>query len=179
MVKLALTVLSSIFLFCNCGYAQKGRHKFWIYQDKFPKMGIEGLLKEGVGPMKHLDSLHCEMYWAVFYFTVDYRGKIKDFEVDQNGNLDTNIVSIVKKNIYATEGLWHIPKGTSEVEVCKFVYPYFRFVPDDTNCSESQIQMKQEKSKFMRIFSKLNGVLENEKGHVYVIGPRRDRPGEY
>ncbi|MEA5459278.1 hypothetical protein VB796_09530 [Arcicella sp. LKC2W] len=179
MVKLALTVIS-LFLFFNCGYSQKERHKFWIYQDSsIPKMGIEGLLKKGIGPMKYTDINHCEMSWAVFYFTVDYKGRIKDFEIDQNGNLDTNVINIVKRNIYATEGLWHIPKHTSKNEVCKFAYPYFRSIPDDTTCTDFQNQLKSEKGKFIRILSKLSGVLEKEKGGVYVIIPRHDRPGEY
>lgn len=178
MVKLALTVIS-IFLLVNCGCSQRERHKFWIYQEKPQKMGIEELLKKDIGPMNSGDSLHCESSWAVFYFTVNYKGKIKDIEIERNGNLDTNVINLVKRNIYATEGNWHIPKGTLKNEVCKFIFPYFRYVQDETNCSEFQIQMKREKNRFIRLFSKLKSTLEKEKGNVYVITPRRDRAGEY
>jgi hypothetical protein len=177
MVKLALTVIS-IFLFINCGYTQRERHKFWIYQEKTPKMGIEELLKKDIRNMGFNDSLHCEVRWALFYFSVDYKGKIKSLEVDGRGKLDSNTVSKIKQNIYATQGFWHIPKGTLKHEVCKFVYPFFRYDLDNTQCLETQIQVKRETLKFMRLFFKLKADLEEDKGNVYVISPRNDVPGQ-
>lgn len=178
MVKLALTVLISIFLFCNITYAQKERHKFWIYQENPQKMTIEGLLKKDIQSMGFDDSLHCEVRWALFYFSVDSQGKIKSLEIDDRGRLDTTIISKIKQNIYATQGFWHIPKGTLKYEVCKFVYPFFRYDLDNVKCSETQIQVKRETLKFMRLFFKLQADLEENKGSVYVISPRNDVPGQ-
>lgn len=177
MVKLALTV-GSIFLFLNFTYAQKGRHKFWIYQEKPIKMGLEDLLKKDTRHMGFDDSLHCEVRWALFYFSVDYKGKIKSLEIDERGRLDSNTVDKIKQNIYETQGFWHIPKGTSKHEVCKFVYPFFRYDLDNTQCSETQVQVKRETLKFMRLFFKLKADLEENKGNVYVISPRNDVPGQ-
>lgn len=177
MVKLALTVIS-IFFLCSSTYSQKTRHKFWIFQETPKKMGIEELLKKGIQTMGYNDSLHCQVAWSIFYFSIDYKGKVKDLEIDQRGNLDTNIISKIKKNLYETESLWHIPKGTTKNEVCKFVYPFFRYDLDNTGCNDTQIQTKREVLKFMRLFFNLQTDLEENKGNVYVISPRNDVPGQ-
>jgi hypothetical protein len=178
MGKLGLIVIS-LFILVNCVNAQKSRHKFWIYHYKPQKMGIEELLKKNIHTMGYNDSLHCEMRWSIFYFNVDYKGRIKDLTIDQRGRLDTSIVNKVRSNIYGTQGLWHIPKGTHKKEVCKFIYPFFRYDLDTTNCSVPQIQIRREVYKFVRLFFKLKEDLEKDKGHIYVISPRIDVPGQH
>jgi hypothetical protein len=178
MVKQALIALISISFFCYQSYAQADRHKFWIYEIGPRKMGLEEILKQGTPRMSY-DSLHCEVQWALFYFTVNSKGQIKELEVDEIGGLDSSIVNKVKKNIYDTQGRWNIPEGTLPNEECKFIYPYFRSGFSVLGCTQEEVKEKWLPLKFVRFFHRLRSELDKEKGHVYVISPRMDAPGQH
>jgi len=135
-MKILVTIILG-FGACVSSYAQKWKPDFLLplspESARLNNVDLASYLQSDFDA--HRYEQNCVAELSLFYFRVNYEGKIDS--VYSNGTLNKEAVTAVYKNIYKTQGKWKIPTGTSPIDNCWFVYPYFLF-GNMSDCKENQ-----------------------------------------
>lgn len=118
------------------------------------------------------DNSRCSTNWQIFYFRVNSRGKLDSLR--HEGTLKRDIVKVIIKNIYSTNGHWRVPKSAKPGEKYWFVYPYFDFGTHfylDSDCPESDKILQKNMIELSEQFNRLCSM--NSGKSPYILRPFR------
>ena len=152
-VYLVLGLISFLMISSFFSFSQSNQFQILV-KDKVngELFGLNELLAMGIPETN--DNVACKSTWRVFYFRINYKGKVDNFFVDKENDLDSIIINKIKENIFKTEGHWQISKIVKKGEFCSFIYPYFRYSLNHRGCTETEIEIKKQLSRLSYVFHK-------------------------
>lgn len=168
-VNLVLSVIS-ICLISFFSFSQQKQFDILIRDSVNGELyGIDELLTMGLPDTDH--SVDCKSTWGIFYFRINYKGKVDHFFTDKECDLDSMITNRIKSNIFKTEGHWKISKKVKKGGFCWFVFPYFRYSFNHKGCTDAEIEVKKQISRFTYILEKFHGITNATTNSTLVISP--------